>query len=78
LQPVNIHPAPRIAKTAKTKIFTAFFTFPPSTAQNGSNWLDSPFFTYFLLLSMELQVTLRTTPASKFWKTLILSRKEES
>jgi hypothetical protein len=62
-------PAPIIAKDSKTLIFTAFFTFPPWNAHNYSNCFDSPFLPYFPLLSMELEVTARTTDAFALWKS---------
>jgi hypothetical protein len=49
-----------IANASKILIFATFFTFPPLDWLNCSNLLDSPFLSYFPLLSMELQVTGRT------------------
>jgi hypothetical protein len=61
LQPTaRNNPAPKRAIAPKVFLFNVFLTFPPYTAQNGSITIDPPFFTYFPLLSMELQVTGRT------------------
>src|ERR1035437_9075687 len=51
LQPLRNIPAPRNANAPKTTIFTAFFTFPPYTAQKVSKLAR---IAIFLLLSSEV------------------------
>src|ERR1035438_5325679 len=69
LQPAKTIPAPKIAKDIKTFIFATFFTFPPLDTHDWLIYFDPPFLSYFPLLSMELEVTGRTTDRLILWKS---------
>jgi hypothetical protein len=67
LQPAIHNPALKNDKTAKACKVTAFFTFPPYTASNGSIYFATPFFSNFPSLSMCLQVTTLTGDGPRLW-----------
>src|ERR1039457_2326171 len=69
LQPAKTIPAPKIAKDIKTFIFATFFTFPPLIVHIWLIYFDSPFLSYFPLLSMQLKVTGRTIDRLTLWKS---------